>query len=336
MTNKIMVLSDEETKVLEDICFTRHITLESPIVSVSNQLSKTSAKQLLIELNFFESCFTNNSDAVKRQLLSHENINSSNIDCSKIIEIYIKTINSLKQKHKYNFDYIHRLHDRIKTFVKGIKGKPPRIMYISDCHFFHARLCKDMDRRGFSGYEEMNAYMIHQWNNKVSSKDTVYVLGDFCISKPDIAAKVLKQLNGKLHLILGNHDRYQNNKNYELFRSINSYLEIHDNSRHVILSHYPIFCYNGQYRKDKLGRPLSYMLYGHLHNTYDELLVNEFIIKTRSTMVKSRHADTLEPIPCNMINCFCMFNNYQPATLDEWIEIDSRRRQNLIEKSKKN
>ena len=40
----------------------------------------------------------------------------------------------------------------------------------------------------------------------------------------------------------------------------------------------------------------------------------------------SRHSTEPEPIPCNMINCFCMFSDYQPMTLDEWIEIDRKRR----------
>ena len=40
----------------------------------------------------------------------------------------------------------------------------------------------------------------------------------------------------------------------------------------------------------------------------------------------SRHSTEPEPIPCNMINCFCMFSDYQPMTLDEWIEIDGKRR----------
>ena len=32
-------------------------------------------------------------------------------------------------------------------------------------------------------------------------------------------------------------------------------------------------------------------------------------------------------IPCNMINCFCMYSNYQPLTLDEWIACDKNRKQ---------
>lgn len=27
-----------------------------------------------------------------------------------------------------------------------------------------------------------------------------------------------------------------------------------------------------------------------------------------------------------MINCFCMFSDYTPLSLDEWIEVDARRR----------
>ena len=49
-------------------------------------------------------------------------------------------------------------------------------------------------------------------------------------------------------------------------------------------------------------------------------------METRETKVMSRHSTEPEPIPCNMINCFCMFSDYQPMTLDEWIEIDRKRR----------
>ncbi len=34
-------------------------------------------------------------------------------------------------------------------------------------------------------------------------------------------------------------------------------------------------------------------------------------------------------IPCNMINCFCMFSDYTPLSMDEWIEVDTRRRMAL-------
>lgn len=36
-----------------------------------------------------------------------------------------------------------------------------------------------MDVRGFEDVEEMNEYMISQWNRKVNKRDEVVVLGDF-------------------------------------------------------------------------------------------------------------------------------------------------------------
>ena len=34
-------------------------------------------------------------------------------------------------------------------------------------------------------------------------------------------------------------------------------------------------------------------------------------------------------IPSNMINCFCMYSDYTPLTLDEWITCDKKRRETL-------
>ena len=73
------------------------------------------------------------------------------------------------------------------------------------------------------------------------------------------------------------------------------------------------------------------MLYGHVHNTYDEYLVDRF---QKETLASNRTNDPDNPknkIPCQMINCFCMFSNYVPLTLDEWIELDHQRRQNINE-----
>ena len=30
-----------------------------------------------------------------------------------------------------------------------------------------------------------------------------------------------------------------------------------------------------------------------------------------------------------MINCFCMFSDYVPLTLDEWIQVDRERREKM-------
>ena len=43
--------------------------------------------------------------------------------------------------------------------------------YISDLHFYHHNLLDKMDNRGFSSVEEMNEYIIEQWNKKVRKND---------------------------------------------------------------------------------------------------------------------------------------------------------------------
>lgn len=211
------------------------------------------------------------------------------------------------------------------------KKLPARKLYISDLHFYHDGLNRHMDMRGFSGYEEMNAYMIRQWNDHVTKKDEVYILGDFSISRGRAANTVLRQLHGKKYLVEGNHDTFLKDKEFDrsLFQWIRPYAEIHDAGRNVILSHYPVFCYRGQYRTAPGGGSLAYMLYGHVHDTHDERLVNEFIRITKNTMVTSKYRGEAHPIPCNMINCFCMFSDYVPLTLDDWIRLDRARREKM-------
>lgn len=205
-------------------------------------------------------------------------------------------------------------------------------LYISDLHFYHENAIK-MDERNFSDIHQMNQYMINQWNSTVKGGDIVVVLGDlFWTKEPDEVNYVLNRLSGKICLIEGNHDNRWLKKpgiNLNRFEWIKSYAEFQDGERNVIASHYPIFCYNHQYLTNEDGSPRTYMLYGHIHNTHDELLVNQFQKITRETIVKDNKDSIERHIPCNMINCFCKFSDYKPLSLDEWIKLDAQRRENL-------
>lgn len=199
--------------------------------------------------------------------------------------------------------------------------------YIADCHFYHAQLNTMMDKRGFSTVEEMNEYMIKQWNSKVKKKDEVVILGDLSLGTAEETNELLQRLNGRLYMIMGNHDRFLKNKAYDTSRFvwIKPYEELHDKKRKVILCHYPIMCYNGQYKCDKDGNPTAYMLYGHVHDTTDQRLLEQFQEMTRNTQTTG--FDGIQKnINCNMINCFCKYSDYVPLTLDEWIECDRKRR----------
>lgn len=198
--------------------------------------------------------------------------------------------------------------------------------YIADPHFFHGALNTKMDRRGFESVEAMNEHMLRQWNRKVRKNDEVVILGDLSWGKAEETNELLDRLNGRLYLIQGNHDRFLKNKDYNAGRFvwIKPYEELQDNKRKVILCHYPIMCYNGQYRVDENGNPKVYMLYGHVHDTQDQRLLERFQAITRETASVSPDG-TARQIPCNMINCFCMYSDYVPLTLDEWIACERRR-----------
>ena len=318
-------LSEKELNICRTLINVAERSTAGKLIAVHNGLEPGAAlafkdaKKLLSFISLYQMVLNDNQSAVQRMTRA-----ATVTDAEFMIRTYREATKQI------NAEDVSCLHARIREFLKEAEKQhiPARKLYIADCHFYHNRICQELDCRGFAGFEEMNEHMIKQWNEKVHSKDEVYILGDLSIAKSDATEKILNQLNGKLHMIIGNHDKYLEDRHFDrtIFRSVDHYLEIRDNGRNVILSHYPVFCYKGQYRTDKHGKPLTYMLYGHVHDTHDEELVNRFIMQTRLTLVRSRHGDAAKSIPCHMINCFCMFSDYQPMTLDEWIAIDEKRR----------
>lgn len=204
--------------------------------------------------------------------------------------------------------------------------------YIADLHFFHEKLNQHMDKRGFEDVYQMNEYMIEQWNAKVRKNDEVVILGDFSWGKAEETKEVLDRLAGKKYFIMGNHDHFMQSKDFDpdqYFEWVLPYKELSDNRRKVILCHYPIMCYNYQYHLDDNGNPKTYMLHGHVHSTKDQVFVDtyqDFVSKQTSI----RPDGVERPIPCQFINCFCVYSNYQPMTLDEWIEINEKRDKTIL------
>lgn len=120
--------------------------------------------------------------------------------------------------------------------------------------------------------------MLDNWNKVVTRKDTVYHLGDLSMattSQYSDIANVLSQLNGKIYLILGNHD------NRQLINKLDrdGYIEILSdvgyrkkfNHRVYFLSHYGIDIggYNQlrDYVKetDSLPKNTTVSIHGHIH-----------------------------------------------------------------------
>ena len=330
MKKPVMELSAQEVNTANALtdaacCAAKQYALNNQFAQeyiVSSALDETAARKLSPYFDLFQLAMKCKWDGIERVMGTDKP--------ERFAKTYLQHLLNEPGTGSHTADHAEALQYRVHGFLKdtvAANKTPARKLYFADQHFYHDRLCHMMDRREFSGFEEMNEYMVGQWNRKVTPKDEVYVLGDFSISRGEATNRILERLAGKIYLVTGNHDRYLEDKNFvNRFRWVKPYAEIRDNGRTVILSHYPVFCYKGQYRRDKAGNPITYMLYGHVHNTHDELLVNRFIKETRMARVLSRHAEEPGPVPCNMINCFCMFSDYQPMTLDEWIRIDRKRR----------
>ncbi len=173
------------------------------------------------------------------------------------------------------------------------------IYYIADNHFGHKNVIR-FDNRPFADTVLMDEVLVHNWNERVTEDDTVYILGDCFWKNEENSVKLIQRLKGHKHLIGGNHDRVHGRLRF-YYESIEHYAEINDNNRLVILCHYPIPFYKNQHYG-------AVMLYGHVHNTREQ----DFIEKWKRELWESE-------IPCNMINVGCMmeYMKYTPRTLNE-------------------
>ena len=79
------------------------------------------------------------------------------------------------------------------------------MFFTSDTHFNHTNIIQYC-QRPFKSTDEMNEAMIDNWNSIVGEDDTVFHLGDFCLGGAAEWNKILNRLNGRIYLILGNHD----------------------------------------------------------------------------------------------------------------------------------
>lgn len=185
-----------------------------------------------------------------------------------------------------------------------------RKLYIADLHFGHANMTKagrDFDNRGFKDVDEMHDVITKKWNANVTNADHVYVLGDIAWKvnnqNLDYYKELIKGLNGNIHLILGNHDKFVNDRFKKLFEEVIPYKEVSDTvngaNKRVILSHYYMPFYNHHYRN-------AVLLHGHSHNSAESEM------ERRLTAMLNRQG-----FPCEIYNVGCMYPyiDYAPRTL---------------------
>lgn len=84
--------------------------------------------------------------------------------------------------------------------------RQPKRWVIADLHFAHRNIIV-YENRPWSDTDSMREGLILNWNKVVHPDDTVYVLGDFTLSRDkELIASLAARLNGKKILVMGNHD----------------------------------------------------------------------------------------------------------------------------------
>tara|TARA_R110000782_G_scaffold15939_2_gene46093 strand:- start:3999 stop:4637 length:639 start_codon:yes stop_codon:yes gene_type:complete len=183
------------------------------------------------------------------------------------------------------------------------------IYFTSDFHLFHKNVLK-FDNRPFENVEEMHGEIEKKWNETVTNDDIVIYLGDLSFARREetkFVDEMLYRLNGKIHFVMGNHDKIEEIRKLPRFESVQDYLELRvthnvDSELHIgskvkietlfCIMHYPIYSWNKKHHG-------SYMVHGHCHMGLSE---SEHHSKNR------------------IIDVGCMGYEYTPISYKEVIE----------------
>ena len=135
--------------------------------------------------------------------------------------------------------------------------------FTADTHFFHEGLLQI--RPQFKNVHEMNAVLIANWNEIVKDDEDIWVLGDFAWGGPERATRIehlIEKLNGRKHLIYGNHDRLHIMQYVEFgFTTVHSALELP--GKKFVLAHDPAIanCISDN----------QTLLHGHIHKKWKHI-----------------------------------------------------------------
>lgn len=119
-------------------------------------------------------------------------------------------------------------------------------VFTSDHHFGHNNILRHCAvTRPYASIEEMEADYIARWNAGAQDTDEVWYLGDFSMT-PTVLCRVMPQLKGQKHLVIGNHDRCFKGKPQQLeiylnngFSSLSRHLVLEMSGHRAALCHFP-------------------------------------------------------------------------------------------------
>lgn len=156
--------------------------------------------------------------------------------------------------------------------MKSKKQKNEDCIWLtSDTHFGHRNIIKYCNRPWNSGKDAsgelvvtnedvlaMDNEIIRRWNSVVGKDDLVWHLGDFALGGKEVAERVFPQLNGRINLVMGNHDHWKIKWYYDL-----GFNRVYDRkviiNEFVILTHAPLMFLNS-------NTPF-FQCFGHIHDS---------------------------------------------------------------------
>lgn len=181
------------------------------------------------------------------------------------------------------------------------------IYFISDTHLSHNNILTfrtdtpngELIRPGFENIEHMNETIIENWNKVVKPSDKIYHLGDVALGNVKDFHNIMRRLNGKKRLILGNHDKFDLPVYMKYFQKISSWRSFGEFEKKFVACHYPLHHHAFQYRKGSPG----WCVHGHIHEK----------------LVRINTDKELRPIgmpDSRYINVCVEHRNYTPVHLD--------------------
>ena len=178
------------------------------------------------------------------------------------------------------------------------------IFFTADLHLGHKNIIRHCNRP-FANASVMDETLVENWNSRVRKGDTVYILGDLIFRASYPPENYLERMNGRKHLILGNHDYSWVKRNSAgdiistpataYFESISLMRVIKDKGVCMTLCHYPMMTWQGAGHGDL-------MIFGHIHNN-----------------TNAAYWPLIRASP-QMLNSGVDVNDFQPVTLEEMIE----------------
>ena len=137
--------------------------------------------------------------------------------------------------------------------------------YTSDLHFGHKNIIQ-LEKRPFENLADMHSQLISNWNSVVEPDDDTWIVGDFIGGQKihsEEVRKIVSQLNGRKHLVLGNHD----SDSFKVwtwqdlgFASVHTVCKVEEYNDEVWLAHHPD-------ARERYGLPDYVTLFhGHTHS----------------------------------------------------------------------